>query len=306
MSDSEDEEEQRRRKKQIQFKQMTKALMADERIGQIAQNPKKSAFFHSLADHLDDPDNDFLNAPEEIQSSQPLSLLDDDKDGSDGTDITIPDSQAVGNIVIPPVNQLKRKSPEVQEKENRPPPNKRRTAASDMIARKPLTIADIQHSVSELLDDPRIQVPDSQIYDSDSELEIEPPEPVSRKPVIDRLTLSRENSLRSDATESGNMAFHTASAGAIPGFRIPSLVRRATSNLSAVSTGSSGTNTPVEGSGVRRGGTGRSNIHAQAREAERRAALDKAEKKRTADLKKKLGKARNQRSVLSNLGGGFE
>ncbi|KAH7135400.1 MRC1-like domain-containing protein [Dendryphion nanum] len=303
MSDSEDEAEQRRRKKQIQFKQMTKALMADERIGQIAQNPKKSAFFHSLADHLDDPDNEFLNAPEEFEISP--SQSEEEKEGNDNENITVPDSQAAGTVIVAPANVLKRKSPDSQ-KENRPPPHMRRTAASDSMTRKPMTIADIQHSVSELLDDPRIQVPDSQAYDSDSDLEIEPSEPVFRKPIIDRLTLSRDNSIASDANASGNMAFHAASAGAIPGFRVPSLVRRATSNLSAVSTGSSGTNTPTEGSSVRRGGTGRSNIHAQAREAERRAALDKVEKKRTADLKKKVGRARNQRSVLANLGGGFE
>ena len=35
MSDSEDEAEQRRRKKQNEFRQMTKALVADERIGEI-------------------------------------------------------------------------------------------------------------------------------------------------------------------------------------------------------------------------------------------------------------------------------
>ena len=35
MSDSEDEAEERRRKKQMQFKQMTKALITDDRIGQI-------------------------------------------------------------------------------------------------------------------------------------------------------------------------------------------------------------------------------------------------------------------------------
>lgn len=37
ISDDEDEAEMRRRKKQAQFRQMTKALIADERIGKIGK-----------------------------------------------------------------------------------------------------------------------------------------------------------------------------------------------------------------------------------------------------------------------------
>jgi mediator of replication checkpoint protein 1 len=214
----------------------------------------------------------------------------------------------------PPANPLKRKSTDSQEKENRPSPNMRRTAVSDGIARKPMSMADIEHSVSELLEDPRIMVPDSQ-YLSDSEEELPDGFPTHtdkpHKPtIIDRLTLSRTSTF-SDATTSAttadaNLAFHALSSNAhTPGFRVPSLIRRATSNFSTVSERSSGTNTPVEG-GVRRGGTGRSNIHAQAREAERRAVMEKAEGKRKEALRKKAGKARGTRSVLSGLGGGFE
>lgn len=305
MSDSEDEAEQRRRRKQMQFKQMTKALVSDERIGKIAQNPKQAAFFKTLADHTEDPEYDFLNAPEmevDMEASQSQSQSDEGKEGQDSTEMTVPDSQPVDTPAL--VNPLKRKATNSQEKENRPPPHLRRTAASDNMSRKPMTIADVQHSVSELLDDPRVLVPASQYSESESELEIEPAKPIRRKAIIDRLSLSRTASL-SESNANGNMAFHGPTAGAHqPGFRVPTLIRRATSN-STVSTSSSGTTTPVEGS-VRRGGTGRSNIHAQAREAERRAALDKVEKKRKESLKKKVGKARGQRSVLGCLDGGFE
>lgn len=287
---------------------MTKALISDERIAKLNDNPKKAAFFHTLADHMDDPEYDFLNAPElEPETSQSQDVI-ENKEGELATDIAIPDSQT--NEMVPPVNPLKRKATDSQGKENRPPPHMRRTAASDNLSRKPITLLDIQHSVSELLEDPNIMVPDSQFSESDSELEVEPPTSqlaTTRKPIIDRLTLSREASLLETTVDvNGNMAFVAPSAGMQPGFRIPSLIRRATSNLSAVSTTSSGASTPVEGSGVRRGGTGRSNIHAQAREAERRAALEKVEKKRKESLKKKVGKARGKRSVLGCLDGGFE
>lgn len=97
MSDSDDEAEQRRRKKQIEFKQMSKALLADERIGKIAQNPKQAAFFNTLADHMEDPEYGFLNMPEEMggdmdSQSQGQSQIQDNmesQEGNEGTDITI-------------------------------------------------------------------------------------------------------------------------------------------------------------------------------------------------------------------------
>jgi mediator of replication checkpoint protein 1 len=165
--------------------------------------------------------------------------------------------------------------------------------------------------VSFLIDEPH-SIPESQFSASEGEDEEEPTRDArASRPIIDRLTLSRSNSA-AEAT-SGSMAFHAPSAGAHPGFRVPSLIRRATSNLSAKgsttgSTNSSGNTTPVEGpQGVRRGGSGKSNIHYQAREAERRAALEKSDKRRRESIRKKAVKAsRRGLSVLGNLDSGFE
>ncbi|KAF2116201.1 MRC1-like domain-containing protein [Lophiotrema nucula] len=307
MSDSEDEAEQRRRKKQQDFRKMTNALLADERVGKLAENPKSAAFFKAIADHEDDPDYDFMDAPDmdvDMEASQ--SQAKEDPASQEGNeDITVPDSQTTDTMPAP-INPLKRKSTDSQDKENRPPPNMRRTAPSDNLVRKPMTFADVQHSISELVEDPRMIIPDSQVSDSDSELEItDAPIKPTRKPVIDRLTLSRTSIL--SESSSGNLAFHAPTSGAHqPGFKVPSLIRRATSNLSAASsTTNSGASTPIEGA-VRRGGTGKSNIHAQAREAERRALLEKSDKRRKDSLKKMVGKARGKRSVLGGLDGGFE
>ncbi|KAF2001895.1 hypothetical protein P154DRAFT_544776 [Amniculicola lignicola CBS 123094] len=307
MSDSDDEAEQRRRKKQLEFKKMTAALISDDRIGKLAQNPKQAAFFKTLADHTEDPDYDFLNAPDMMEVDDSQTSESKDETGESST-IHIPDSQPT-EPAAPTVNPLKRKSLESDsQKENRPPPNLRRTAASEGFARKPMTIADIQHSVSELLEDPGMHmVPESQ-YSSDSDLEVEPPVKLTRQPIIDRLSRTNTSSSISSttsATTSANMAFHAPTSSAHqPGFRVPSLVRRATSNISTVSTGSSGASTPTEG--VRRGGTGKSNIHAQAREAERRAKMEKVEGRRKEGLKKKIGALRKGRSILGGLDGGFE
>lgn len=311
MSDSEDEAEMKQRKKRADFARMQRALMSDENIGKIAENPKQQAFFKTLADFADDADYDFLEMPEpksvyaedsqsQSQSQQPQ------KDAEGESEMIVPDSQTDSTSMAPP-NPLKRKSPTPSQKENRPPPNLRRL--DNGIARRPITLADVQNSVSELLEDSRVVVPDSQyLSDSDSDLEITGRP--ARKPVVDRLTLSRQSTLEeSQNSASGEaMAFHAPSRGPnAPGFRIPSLIRQATSNLSATSERSDRAGLSGEGA-VRRGGTGRSNIHAQAREAERRALLEKKEKRRKEVLRKKVDKGRKggMRSVLGDLSGGFE
>lgn len=308
MSDSEDEAEMRQRRKRADFARMQKALMSDENIGKIAENPKQQAFFKTLADFADDAEYDFLEMPEpksiyaEESQSQSQSQS-QQEDGPEEAELVVPNSQ---NDMIPP-NPLKRKSPSSSQKENRPPPNMRRP--DNGLARRPITLADVQNSVQELLEDSRVVVPDSQ-YASDSDSELEVVDKPVRKMVVDRLTLSRQSTMESSQDSAGGMAFHALSrGGALPGFKVPSLVRQATSNLSATSERSEArTGQNSEGS-VRRGGTGRSNIHAQAREAERRALVEKSEKRRKEVLKKKADGARRKggmRSVLGDLSGGFE
>jgi mediator of replication checkpoint protein 1 len=305
MSDSEDEAENQQRKKRAAFARMQKALMSDENIGKIAENPKQQAFFKTLADFADDADYDFLEMPEpksiyaEDTQSQSQS---EQVQGSDEVDMVVPDSQLAASqadsISMPPPNPLKRKSPSSSQKENHPP-NPRRS--DNGLARRPITLADVQNSVSELLEDSRIVVPDSQyLSDSDSELEIvDRP----RKVVVDRLTLSRQSTLDSQETSDSGLAWNGPSA--VKTFRVPSLIRQATSNLSTTST--EGRTEKASQESVRRGGTGRSNIHAQAREAERRALLEKKESRRKEVLKKKVdGRRKGMRSVLGDLGGGFE
>jgi mediator of replication checkpoint protein 1 len=310
MSDSEDEDDMRLRKKRAEFQKMNRALLADERIGNIAKDQKKQAFFHTLADFADEGEYEFLEMPAELGlGAEGQSQEDVLKQAESMEDVTVPDSQTADSGDMSGMNNpLKRKSPSSSQKENRPPPNLRRTAGSDKLTRKPITMADVQHSVSELLDDPRIMVPDSQFSESEDD-EDSPAPNATRKPIVDRLTLSRTPSISEAAAEGGNLAFHApARSSNAPGFRIPSLIRQATSNLSATSDSrkSSGASTPVET--VRRGGTGKSNIHAQAREAERRKVLDKKEIKRKEALRKKVsaGRKGGMRSVLGDLAGGFE
>jgi mediator of replication checkpoint protein 1 len=310
MSDSEDEEDIRLRKKRAAFQKMNRALLADERIGNIAKDQKKQAFFHTLADFADEGEYEFLEMPAEmdVDGEQSQSQGDGEKESERIENITVPDSQTSdAGHMSEASNPLKRKSPSESQKENRAPPNLRRTAASDNLTRKPITLADVQNSVLELLEDPRIMVPDSQFSESEDEDGESPAPTAARKPIVDRLTLSRTSTM--SEADGSNLAFHAPTrSNTGPGFRVPSLIRQATSNLSATSESrrSSGAGTPTET--VRRGGTGKSNIHAQAREAERRQIVEKKESKRKEALKKKVsaGRRGGMRSVLGDLAGGFE
>jgi len=279
----------------MEYQRMTKALLSsDAGINKLAQNPKQAAFLRALADQDDEADYDgFLDAPVE---EQPME--DSTPSTEEIEEIAVPDSQTAE----PAPQPLKRKATEPLGKENRPPPHLRRTPMNPL-SKKPQTLAEVQHSISDLIDDPTSIVPESQYSEIDSDGEDVPAtRPVPRKPVIDRLQLSRNASMES--ANSGNLAFHAPSAGYQPGFRLPSLIRRTTSM--STSTSSSGARTPVEVSTVRRGGSTKSNIHAQAREKERRDAMEKVEQRRKASLKKKIGKAREQRSILGRLDSGFE
>jgi len=267
-----------------------------------AENPKQAAFFKELLDYSDDEDLDFLDQPEEPAATNSQSQSDEKE--ARGNEL-IPDSQNANvTAKVAGINPLKRKSPasDSQEKENRPPPNLRRTAAADSMIRRPISVSDIQTSVAELLDDPRVMVPDSQ-YLSESEDEVTV---VDRQQRVIKNRLVRPSVFVGTTASTANMAFHAQSTTTtLSGFRVPSLLRRGTSTLSTASERSAPTSKAAE-SGIRRGGTGRSNIHAQAREAERQAMVEKAEAKRKEAMKKKIGIARGVRSVLNSLGGGFE
>jgi mediator of replication checkpoint protein 1 len=310
MSDSEDEAEMRQRKKRAAFQKQTNALLKDQKVKELANDDKKKAFFNTLADFADEGEYDFLTLPEkETQTDDSQSQEQTQGNEVDEVDdVTIPDSQAESQSMPAPINPLKRKSPDSQsQKENRPPPHMRRTAASDALMHKSITKDDVKHSILELIEDPRVIVPDTQFSDAEDD---QPPTPdtTTRKPIIDRLTLSRQSTFEESAGADTSLAFHAPSrVGATPGFRVPSLIRQATSSLSISSERSTGTSMPKE-SGIRRGGTGRSNIHAQAREAERRVLLEKKEGKRQEALRKKVevGRKKGMRSVLGDLGGGFE
>ncbi|KAL8668512.1 MAG: hypothetical protein Q9168_006859, partial [Polycauliona sp. 1 TL-2023] len=260
LSDSDDDVEARRRRKRKEFAKMRKALLENENLGKIAEDPKKIAFLRAIEDREDDEDLDFLEQPEEF--SQPAMDIDSQpKDDSQAANET-EDAQtaAIGKCKRP----LKDSNPETT---NRLPPAARRTTTT---MRKPLSLAEIRASVSFLIEEPdamNIPLPSSSPVPSDNENDenedratMDPPPAVDDNadndntngndknpfttrrrpnPVIDRLSLKR-NASTSNTSSSSHLAFQNPTTSTSTTFKIPSLLRRATT--SSFNTNSNTTN----------------------------------------------------------------
>ena len=313
LSDSDDGGEARQRMKRKEFAKMRKALLADERIGKIAENPKRQAFLRAIEDRGSEDEIYFLD-----DYAEPDEATDSQSQG-DASQQMVPDSQPT--TMGPP----KRKhSGGTYETENRPPPHLRRTKP----VKKPSNLFEVRESLSSLIEEPNAMKTSAE-YDSDTEdeLEIEDKDDLgselvkdkenrdpfalrrSNVPIIDRISLKRASS--STISNSTRLAFATTST--TPGFKVPPLLRRATTNnslassaSSSVSGGTSATERTAGGAGnngVKRGGGKNSGVHYFARESERRAGVVKTEKRREQKLVR--GAQVRMKAVGGLFGGGM-
>ncbi|PYH69885.1 uncharacterized protein BO88DRAFT_318385, partial [Aspergillus vadensis CBS 113365] len=142
LDDSDDELLARRREKQREFARMRKALLADEKIGEIAENPKKAAFFRAVEDRDDDDDDvgfDFLDEPQE-------STQTDDPSSQDNNTTPQPNDTTTNNRKRPLDHTTDPSDP--RSLPPRPPPHLRRTKPVSAMSKKPATLAEIRETLS--------------------------------------------------------------------------------------------------------------------------------------------------------------
>lgn len=309
LDDSDDEHLARRREKQREFAKMRKALLADDKIGELADNPKKAAFFRALEDR--DVEDDFE-----------LEFL-EEKDGGSQNESqgTAMEEQQSG--VANDGNTRKRPlEPSAVDATNRPPPNLRRTPASAM-SKKPATLAEIRESLSFLTETPEYDsFHDDASVDEDEPTEgddsnasgadeaahsddansqpreefAKPSHPRrTRGPVVDRLALLRQASSNSATatTGSGNskLAFQTGGNNDGPiGFRPPRLLHRVSSGSSSSSNSTTTSNrvSKPAASGPKKGGA--VNSYTAAREKERERQLRVKQRNGSSNVAKLLNK----------------
>lgn len=324
LDDSDDERLARRREKQREFARMRKALLADEKVGQLADNPKKAAFFKAIEDHNsdDDVDLDFL----------------DEKDSGSQEDTSSQDvaSQGQDNANTSETNKRKRPlEPSAEDVNNRPPPHLRRKPASAM-SKKPASLAEIRETLSFLTETPEYDsFHEDASMEEDHTVEAdqgetpeehpsenqtnEPDFPMPstnprrtrpRGPVVDRLALLRQASSNSANTTSSTsrMAFHTGlDMKSDIGFRPPSFAKRASVGSSSSSTTTTDNSRRVSKPGAAASGTnvskkGAVNYYTAAREKEREKELRLKQRSRGANIAALLSK--HTENKLGALGGG--
>lgn len=308
LDDSDDERLARRREKQREFAKMRRALLADDKMGELAENPKKAAFFKAIEDR-------------EVEDDFELDFLEEKGSGSQGES-----SQGVTTDEQTDTTQESKKrkrplEPSAEDTTNRAPAHLRRTPASAM-SRKPATLAEIRESLSFLTETPEYDSfhEDASIDDEAAEEEDDsntsgveethaddarpqsndgfavPSHPRrTRGPVVDRLALLRRassNSASAPASGSANtkMAFHSGGHSDGPiGFRPPPLLRRVTteSSSSSSSTTSSRVSKPAA-SGPKKGGA--VNSYTAAREKERERELRVRQRSGGSNIAKLLNK----------------
>ncbi|ESZ96512.1 hypothetical protein SBOR_3134 [Sclerotinia borealis F-4128] len=309
LSDSDDGGEARQRRKRAEFAKMRKALLAaDEKIGKIAQDPKREAFLRAIEDRGSDDEMGFLDDFQERDDTP----SDSQSQTQNGEFQQLPQNQTDESMPPPP----KRKHSDDMDYA-RPPAYKRRTG------KKPSNLSEVRESLSSLIEDPHSMVTSIDVEsDSDDDLEIEGgPEKGSQKnrdpfavrrtgiSIIDRIQLKRESS-SSIAANNERLAF--AAPSSQPGHRGVPLLRKATTNSSILS-GTSSTGVSIgmsatermaggkdEGSGIRRGGGKNSGVNSFVRESERKAVMEKKEKRRE---QKKFKGVESRRKAVGGLFG---
>lgn len=314
LDDSDDERMARRRQKQREFAKMRKALLADEKIGEIADNPKKLAFFKAIEDHEseDDADLDFGFLDEESHPENNTSSQDAQKDAVDNEG--------------PRTEDKKRKrplEPSAADVVNRPPPHLRRTAAN-VVSRKPSTLAEIRETLSFLTAAPDDSFHEDAFLNDDEDaflddgdglfqeyeamtavagsskdvLSIHHNRRQSRDPVVDRLALLRKASsnLAPSKSANGKVAFHSASAidaATSIGFKPPPLLRRTTTNSSSTSLNSTSSNANMGPPTTSHSKKGAVNYYTAARERERERELRVKQRGHGSNIASLLSKQRS-------------
>lgn len=303
LDDSDDERLARRREKQREFAKMRRALLADEKIGALAENPKKAAFFKAIEDR-------------EMEDDFELDFLDEKEGGSQNESQDIA-SQEQGESAQDGNKRKRPLEPTAEDATNRPPPNLRRTPASAM-SKKPATLAEIRETLSFLTETPEYDsfhddasIDDEEEGDSNTSGAEEaysndggsqskdgfavPTHPRrTRGPVVDRLALLRQASSNS-ATTSGSsntkQAFHSGGSDGPVGFRPPQLLRRVTGGSTSSNSSSSSTTNRVSkpgASGPKKGGA--VNSYTAAREQEREKQLRMKQRSGSTNIAKLLNK----------------
>ncbi|KJR81819.1 mediator of replication checkpoint protein 1 [Sporothrix schenckii 1099-18] len=357
LSDSDDGGEARRRMKRRQFARMQQALFADERVSKVAENPRNQAFLRTIEDRGSDDEMDFIfdgaaehpaAASTSTSTTATASTASPAVPGVDTT-TSIPDSQPSGPPAPTAATVQKQQQNHPRRRRLSANPGKKPANLGEIRESLSSLLEDYHNDGSNLsiVADSEFGS-DGEEQEDDGNKENEPlaaavatgaSAVVRRRPgrshnvqVVDRISLKRNNSNMSSASASSAASTSSSSASSTTmggggvslglgptGFRVPALLRRATtnslvSNGSASSSSSSNNSTSSDKNNsynsagklgdkddgkIKKNASKMSGIHYFARENERRAAIAASDKRRQAK------KAKNAEGRARAVGGLF-
>lgn len=325
-SDEDDQLVERRRRRQREEARKRKLLLQDETLGKLGSNDKKEAFLRAIEDRDEAGDVDFLDGLDVDDDAEMVDSQQQQPSASQPTASQAGNEEQSNALKRPAdaleLSQSSQQEQPLQKKKSVAASSLRRSGLSDTF-RKPKSLAEVRDSLSFLIDDPSNEELASEILlSSDEEREVravssEPRAPASARRVpakdsiIDRLTLKKQASSSIAEAADSNLAFTSLSQqsrGSIS-FKPASLLRKATVNNSSFTENRPPALNREGSSGIRNGGSKKSSINYQAREAERQEIVQKAAKRREENVRKIAGlrrKAGGALGALGRVGGGFE
>jgi mediator of replication checkpoint protein 1 len=325
-SDEDDQVVERRRRRQREEARKRKLLLQDETLGKLGSNDKKEAFLRAIEDRDEADDVDFLDGldvdddAEMVDSQQQPSASQHAASQTGNEDQPNSLKRSADSLEL---SQSSQQAQPLQKKKSLAASSLRRSGLSDTF-RKPKSLAEVRDSLSFLIDDPsNAELASEILLSSDEEREVralssEPRAPASARripakdSIIDRLTLKKQASTLAETADASNLAFSSLSQSAKGSFSFKpaSLLRKATTNTSfSENRAPIALNREGSSSGIRNGGSKKSSINYQAREAERQEIVQNAAKRREENVRKIAGlrrKAGGALGALGRVGGGFE
>ncbi|EPS39771.1 hypothetical protein H072_6444 [Dactylellina haptotyla CBS 200.50] len=281
--DSEDEEEYRREKRrQKNAAERRRLLMMDENISKLADNRKREAF---------------LKVIEESAAAE-KSFLDDEEDYDFAVHEDTQNDDTQNNNVESPDQATDDQPAAADEAEKTEPGNPRRTGKK----RKTKTSLEVQRTVSSLLDDGIDR------YDpnasSDSDLEIEGYDNMNKRPRLNYIDRVAEKRSATTASESAKLAYQRGNTDPTGQFKVPTLLRRATTqSISETTTVAPKTAFVETTTKMKKAKAGGASFSYQYREAAKQKNIEKVSNDRRQEEKKVMGARRADAANVFNAGG---
>ncbi|KAF3929463.1 hypothetical protein AA313_de0209001 [Arthrobotrys entomopaga] len=283
--DSDDAEEERReRRRQKNAAERRRLLLQDDNISKLAENAKRQAFFKVIEEDRSN-ERSFLDDEEDYD----FAVHEDTQKEETETTEAVPDSQPITTDEPEKVENVEKIVENV---------NPRRTSKK----RKSTSSLQVQRTVSSLLDD-GLDTFDPNLS-SDSDLEIEGIDTLSKRPRLNYIDRVAEKRSATTTSDNAKLAYHRGTIDPTGVFKVPALLRRATTQTISETTTVAPKTAFVETTTKMKKARGSgATFNYQYREAAKQKNIEKVVSSRRKEEEKVMGARRADAAGVFNAGG---